>query len=107
MSLEIDVRMPLSFPHAPKACEHVAKPFFTCINKMSEKIVPEDLDAGRRGMLKCLVELKAYSVCMKEYEKKNPPKRLRVSNLTHRPCYGWHLIIVCIVYLIGSRRVSK
>ncbi len=79
MSLEIDVRFPSSFPYAPKECKAVAEPFFNCFTTKAVKVVPEDADAGRRGMLKCLLELRAYSDCMEAFEKKHPPKRLRVS----------------------------
>lgn len=79
MSVEIDIKIPLFFPYAPKECKIAANTFFECFNRMSDKIVPEDVDAGRRGMLKCMQEMKQYEACMTAYEAKNPPKRMRVS----------------------------
>lgn len=97
MSLEIDVRFPSSFPYAPKECKGVAEPFLKCFTARAEKVVPEDADAGRRGMLKCLLELRAYADCMEAFEKKNPPKRLRVSTPE------FHFIpLLCSLHIIVS-----
>lgn len=83
MSIEVTARIPPFFPHATKECKVVAEAFFECFNDKAVKIVAEDGDAGRRGMLKCLSEMKKYSDCMTESELKYPPKRMRVSTVKY------------------------
>ncbi len=79
VSAEITATLPPFFPYSTKECKKVAEPFFECFSKHAVKAVDSDVDAGRRGLIKCLPEMKKYVDCMKEAEKKNPPKRLRVS----------------------------
>lgn len=112
MSLEIDVRFPSSFPYAPKECKAVAEPFFNCFTTKAVKVVPEDADAGRRGMLKCLLELRAYSDCLEAFEKKHPPKRLRVSKSEIHTTLAFPATVhdsqIRNLHIIpGARRVSK
>ena len=76
-----DTKMPSSFPYAPKECKDKSAVFFDCINSKSQKENEIDADAGDRGMKGCLVEMKAYESCMKELEKKKPPRRMRVSSI--------------------------
>jgi hypothetical protein len=78
-SAEIIATLPSFFPSYTKECKSVAEPFFDCFSKHAVKAVDEDADAGRRGLIKCLNEMKKYSDCMTAAEKKNPPKRMRVS----------------------------
>jgi hypothetical protein len=80
-SAEIVATLPSFFPSYTKECKSVAEPFFDCFSKHAVKAVDEDADAGRRGLIKCLNEMKKYSDCMTAAEKKNPPKRMRVSQI--------------------------
>lgn len=75
---EITATLPSFFPSTTKECKPVAEPFFDCFTKNAVKLVEQDGDAGRRGLIKCLNEMKKYSDCMTAAEKKKPPKRLRV-----------------------------
>ena len=76
-----NAKMPTSFPYAPKECKDKSTVFFNCINSKSEKENDLDIDAGERGMKGCLVEMKSYEACMKDFEKKIPPRRMRVSSI--------------------------
>jgi hypothetical protein len=74
----MEPRFPDCYPRAPSVCKHVADPFFDCININSIKENPEDKDAGKRGLAKCLDQMEKYVACMNDFESKNPPHRYRV-----------------------------
>ena len=76
-------KLPPSFPYAPKECKAVADTFFECFTKLSIKENNNDTEAGNRGLSQCLKEMKKYSDCMEAFEKKKPPRLMRVSNIIY------------------------
>jgi len=79
-----------SFPRAPKMCKDVSTKFFSCFSA-TDKSGPDDIEAGKIGLAKCLKEKKAYDACLSKYEKSKPESLYRVSFISFhvlmRPSY--------------------
>jgi hypothetical protein len=94
------------FPRVEAKCAKPAKVFFECFfeaTKMTNKevqasaktqpvpmallltltlrLLPQDADAGRRGLAKCLTQMEAYDKCMVPAIAKKPVEMYRVSYL--------------------------
>ena len=50
-----DDRFPDCYPRNPKPCAPHGVAFFDCLNKNSEKLTPDDTEAGARALKACLV----------------------------------------------------
>ena len=97
-SIEEYTKIPSFFPYAPKECKDKSTVIFNCLNSKSEKENDHDVDAGTRGIKGCIVEMKSYEACMKELEKKKPPKRMRV-----RANFNYFLSLLVInIYITGK-----
>lgn len=73
-----DDKLPPFFPRTIKSCKLKSDLFFDCFSKESIKQSDNDIDAGSRGLAKCLKEKQLYEKCMVTYEKSKPVKLHRV-----------------------------
>eukprot|EP01115_Flamella_aegyptia_P007098 TRINITY_DN2957_c0_g2_i1.p1 TRINITY_DN2957_c0_g2~~TRINITY_DN2957_c0_g2_i1.p1 ORF type:complete len:68 (-),score=12.78 TRINITY_DN2957_c0_g2_i1:35-238(-) len=65
-----DIRVADHFPSVRKQCKEQAAKFFHCFSQEGQQVNAVDIDAGKRGLSKCVVQMKSYDDCMKKYSPK-------------------------------------
>lgn len=73
-----DTALPAFFPTTNKTCIDVSREFFDCFSNNAVKQGSNDSAIGDRALKACSEQLKKYTACMNNFEKKTPPKRFRV-----------------------------